>query len=153
MSRPNEDEVLEGHPIRYVIASVLIDGTGDQEPALLDDAGIQKISDEIDKTSGSEELVDAVEMLLGVAYNIETTHRSPVTAQKLIDVVERESVLRSLRDLNRAKQQKRAEEVQKASDKLKQFTGADSGKQAPKKDEAAPKGSIKLGSLNFPKKL
>lgn len=153
MSRPNEDPLLDGHPIRYVIASVLIDGSGDQEPAQLDDLGIEKISEEIDRTSKNEELVDAVEMLLGVAYSIETTHKSPQTAQKLIDIVERESVLRALRELNRAKNAKRAEEVQKNADRLKEFTGSDSGKKAPKNDEAAPKGSIKLGSLNFPKKL
>lgn len=153
MSRPNEDPLLDGHPIRYVIASVLIDGSGDQEPAQLDDLGIEKISEEIDRTSKNDELVDAVEMLLGVAYSLETTHKSPHTAQKLIDIVERESVLRALRELNRAKNAKRAEEVQKNADRLKEFTGSDSGKKAPKNDEAAPKGSIKLGSLNFPKKL
>jgi hypothetical protein len=153
MSRPNEDPLLDGHPIRFVIASVLIDGSGDEEPAQLNEAGIQKITEEIDRTTKSDELVDAVEMLLGVAYSLETTHKSPVTAQKLIDIVERESVLRALRELNRAKNAKRAEEVQKAADKLKEFTGSESGKKAPKNDEAAPKGSIKLGSLNFPKKL
>lgn len=153
MNRPTEEPVLDGHPIRFVIASVLTDGAGDEEPAQLNDAGVQKISEEIDSCAGSEELVDAVEMLLGVAYSIETTHKSPVTAQKLIDIVERESVLRSLRELNRQKNAKRAEEVQKNADKLKEFTGSESGKKAPKNDEAAPKGSIKLGSLNFPKKL
>lgn len=153
MGRPNEDQLVDGHPIRYVIASVLIDGAANEEPALLDDAGIDKITQELDRTIGSEELVDAVEMLLGVAYNVETAHQSPVTAQKLIDIVERESVLRALRELNRNKNQKRAEEVQKQADKLTQFTGSESQKKAPKTDDAAPKGSIKLGSLNFPKKL
>src|SRR5688572_19511405 len=153
MTRAHEDPLLEGHPIRYLIASVLVDGAVDEEPALLTDAGIDKITEEIDRTIGSQELVDAVEMLLGVAYDLETAHRSPNTAQKLIDVVERDKVLRALRDLNRQKNQKRAEEVQKAADKLTQFTGSESGKKAPKTDDAAPAGSIKLGSLNFPKKL
>jgi hypothetical protein len=153
MARANEDPLVDGHPIRYLIASVLLDGSADQEPALLDDAGIEKITTELDRNIGSEELVDAVEMLLGVAYNIETAHHSPFTAQKLIDIVEREPILRALRELNRNKNQKRAEEVQKQADKLTQFTGSESQKKAPKNDDAAPKGSIKLGSLNFPKKL
>jgi hypothetical protein len=153
MSRLEEEELLEGHPIRYVIASVLLDGAGEEEPAVLTDAGVLKVTEEIDRTIGGEELVDAVEMLLGVAYSLETTHKSPVAAQKLIDVVERESVLRALRELNRQKNAKRADEVQKNADKMNAFTGSDSGKKAPRAEDSAPKGSVKLGSLNFPKKL
>jgi hypothetical protein len=148
-----EGAELDGHPIRFVIAGVLKDGVGKEEPAVLDDRGTDAITKELDKTIGSEELVDAVEMILGIAYTLETQQKSPGTAQKLIDIVEREKVLGALKDLNRKKAAQRAEEVAKTANKFTGFTGGDPQKKAPRPDEAAPKGSIKLGSLTFPKKL
>lgn len=144
---------LEGHPIRYLVASVLRDGERGEEPALLDEDGAALIRSEIDKVLDSPELVDVVEMILGIAHALEVEQRSPTAAAALLDLVEREPVIESLKELNRKKDAERSEAVAKAAGKFTGFTGSESQKKAPKDSEAAPKGSIKLGSLDFPKKL
>lgn len=143
----------DGHPIRDLVAELLVDGAAGQEPAVLPPEALAKLKGEIDKYVGSQELVDVVETLLLIANLLEVQQKSPSCAGELCDLVERESVINALKDLNRQKDAQRAEQVHKTAEKFSGFTGSTSSRNAPKTGEAAPKDSIKLGNLNFPKKL
>jgi hypothetical protein len=153
MSDPTENQELEGHPIRYLIAAVVKDGDPKKEPAVFDADGLEQIRKEIRSHIGSPELVDCVETVLGLAAALEVEQRSPRAAQALFQLVENDEIIKALKELNQKKDAQRAEAVAKAADKLTAFTGSESQKKAPKSDDHAPKGSIKLGNLDFPKKL
>lgn len=143
----------EDHPIRDVVAELLVDGGAGQEPAVLPPDALARIRQEIDKHVGAPDLVDVVETILLCANFLEVQQKSPGCAGELCDLVERETVINALKELNRQKEQKRAEQVQKTAEKFSGFTGSATNKKAPKADQSAPKGSIKLGNLDFPKKL
>lgn len=153
MAEQKQDPQSDGHPIRYLIASVLKDGEPGKEPAELQPEGLETIRGAIRSYIGSKELVDCVEMVLAVAGSLEVDHKSPKAAALLFQLVENDEIIGALKELNREKEADRSEHVAKAADKLTAFTGVDSQKKAPKGDESAPKGSVKLGSLDFPKKL
>ena len=152
MTEPQE---REDHAIKNVIASLLEDGGPGQEPAQLPKAAVEQLRQIVDAYAATPtpELVDVVETMLLVATVLEQQQKSPTCAGTLCDLVERENVINALKQLNRQKDAMRAEEVAKTADNFSAFTGDDSKKKAPKADEAAPKGSIKLGNLDFPKKL
>jgi hypothetical protein len=140
------------HPIRDIVAMVVKDGGPGEEPALLDPAGLSRIRTELDALIGSDELVDAVDTLLLIADVLAIDQKSETCALRICELVEREEIISALRELNRKKETARAEAVAKSADKFTDFVGADA-KKAPKGTDPAPKGSIKVGSLDFPKKL
>lgn len=145
----------DGHPIRDLVAELLTDGQHGQEAAVLSKEAQEKLKAEIDKyvAAPTPELVDVVETILLIANLIEVQQKSPSCAGLLCDLVERETVINALKDLNRQKDAQRAEQVAKTADKFSGFSGNETQRKAPKADETAPKGSIKLGNLDFPKKL
>jgi hypothetical protein len=148
-----EEAQRDGHPIRDVVALLIKDGGPGEEPAVLDEVGLAQIREELDSLIGQEELVDAVDTLLLLADVIALQQKSEKCAVKLCEVVERDEVVDALRALNRKKDAERAEAVAKTAEKFTGFVGQNSTKKAPKNSDAAPKGSVKLGSLDFPKKL
>lgn len=142
-----------GHRIRVVIATTVQDGVAGKESAHFTPEGLETIRTEIRSFLGKPELIDCVEDVLTIVGFLELEEKSPKAAQALYELVENPEVIESLKAINRHLDAERADNVAKAADKLQQFTGQDSQKKAPKADEETPKGTMKLGNLDFPKKL
>jgi hypothetical protein len=147
------EEAEGGHRIRRVIAQVVRDGGAGQEAAVFTPEALETIREEIRTWMGKPELVDCVEDVLTIVAHLEEDEKSPKAAQALYVLVENDEVVASLKNLVRQQDSERAEKVADAADKLNEFTGKESNRKAPMADEAAPKGSMKLGNLDFPKKL
>lgn len=147
-----ETPELEEHPIRTFIAGLLKDGKPGEERAQLDAKALAQIRGEITKYLPSPDLQRCIDMVLAIAAHIRTQYQSPRTAAALAQLTTGEDIAKALRDLTRQMVANNAEHLAQRASKFAGFAGS-SGRVAPPTDAKAPRGSMKIGSLSFPKKL
>lgn len=147
---------LDPHPIRDVVAHLLKDGT--DEPARFDEEAQKKVSEAVDEylKQGDRELQDVIRTLIAIFEWLRDEQRSPKAAEALKATFKRPEVIERI---NQIEDEMRAEEneertssVEKNAKEFGKLAGQDA-KTAPKVGDKAPAGSLKLGNLNFPKKL
>ena len=157
MSSSNELADREDHPIKVIIANVLKDGEGDQEKAVFEAEGLQVIEQAVDLLIETNELFPAVETVLLVVHALEHQQDSPIAAGQLLDIVERDVVIDAMKKVNEkrnaGKEEEAREGVEQKAEDFRGFAGKESDKQAPTQDEEDPEDSVKLGDLDFPKRL
>lgn len=139
--------------VQRFVAERVGDGEEGQEPAFLPPESIEEIEQLVDAFIGLPELIDAVETILIIAHALEVEKNSVQAAMKLIAIVERQKVLDAMKALNRKKDDERREDVGKTAKEFSKFAAKEQSNTAPKEDEEAPKGSLKLGALDFPKRM
>ncbi|MCK6550589.1 hypothetical protein L6R52_32425 [Myxococcota bacterium] len=138
------------HPI-VELASTLLARTSPRPPHQLDDASAEQLRAELAKLEGQTELRDAVAGLIRLACHLDLEARSPDAAERLLRLLEAHAV-EPLRALEAADGEAVVEGVAEAKRELDRFRGTREGPKAPKVGEDAPKGSVKLGSLDYPKR-
>lgn len=147
---------LDPHPIRDVVANLLKDGT--DEPALFDEAAQKKLSEAMDAyvAQGDREIHEVVRTLIAIFEWLRDEQKSPKAAEamkvcfKRPDVIERVEAIE--KELRAEENEARASAVEKNAAEFGKMAGK-ANKTAPKVGDKAPAGSLKLGNLNFPKKL
>lgn len=139
--------------VQEALASLVVDGEEGQEPAVFPAESLQKIEGIVDAFIGSTELIDCVETILVVAHLLEVEKESPRAAKKLVAIVDRDKVIDAMKALNNAKDDDRREGVAKTAEQFSKFSASDQQKKAPSDAEDAPKGSLKIGALDFPKRM
>jgi hypothetical protein len=130
------------HPIVERCAQMIV-RSGEAPPFVLDDPGAKLIEDELRALFGTEELRTAVADLIRLACHLDTERSSPEAAQRILAVLE--CCVDPLRALDTAEPDPESE------DAAKKLIGTEPPK-APKVGESAPRGSVKLGSLDYPKR-
>ncbi len=145
---------LDPHPIRDRVAHLLKDGDGKGEPAVIEDEGVKELETLVDEyvNAKTHELHDVVRTLWAITDWLEGEQKSPKTARKIIEVFKREHVIERIMKIEEEMRANEAEKATESGGKFTDFAGGEK-KTAPKVGQKAPKGSLKLGSLNFPKKL
>ena len=147
---------LDPHPIRDVVAQLLKDGT--DEPAAFDEQAQKTLSEAVDQyvAADTHELQEVVRTLIAIFEWLRDEQKSPRAAEALKSTFKRPEVIERV---NKIENEMRAEEndarqseVEKNAAEFDKMAGRDP-KVAPKVGDKAPAGSLKLGNLNFPKKL
>lgn len=138
------------HPI-VELASTLIARASPRPPHDLDDAAAEQLRGELARLEGHVELRDAVAGLLRLACHLDLEARSPEASERLLRLLEAH-VVEPLRALDSAEGEAVVEGVAEAKRDLDRFRGTRETPKAPKVGEDAPKGSVKLGSLDYPKR-
>jgi hypothetical protein len=152
MSAATEEYVFEGHPIRATIALAVRDGQQGQEPAYFSNEAIDMIRTEMRRSVGSHDLMDCVEVVLACALALEEEKSSPKAAKLLIRLCDEPEFLEAMRDLNRDKQARRTESGAHSAERI-ESPAIELIKNAPKPGAPSPKGSVKVASLDFRKKM
>ncbi len=152
MSQATEEFVIEGHPIRATIAMAVRDGQPGQEPAYFSKDAIDTIRAEMQRSIGSHDLMDCVEVVLSCALALEEEKSSPKAAKALIRLCDEPEFLEAMKDLNREKQAERSEAAAHSAVKM-ESKAIELIKSAPRSGAPSPKGSVKVATLDFPKKM
>lgn len=147
---------LDPHPIRDLVAQVLKDGT--DEPALFDQTAHEQVHAAVTAyvEQPDDELLEVVRTCIAIFEWLRDEQKSPKAAEafkatfKRPEVIERINAIEA--KMKAAENAERASQVEKNAAEFGKMTGA-SGRTAPKLGEKAPAGALKLGNLNFPKKL
>jgi hypothetical protein len=141
------------HPIFDLIAEAAEDG--DREPTTFNLDKLKAVTECVDGLLESSELFEAVECVLLVAHALEVERESKRAARTLLDIIERPQVLKAMKSLNRIKDGDRAEGVAASSKAFHKFAQTEGTQTVlpEAKDEEPPEGAVKLGNLNFPKRL
>jgi hypothetical protein len=135
------DESL--HPIADLACELLL--TGGDEPYSFDETALERIGTDLAALFGDTVLRRAVADLLRVACYLDTEASSPAAAQALIRVAS--AAVEPLNALESAD-----EAVASTKREFDRFRGTEEGSRAPKVGEDAPEGSVKLGTLDYPKR-
>lgn len=139
--------------VQEILINLVQDGGDGKEPAFFADEDLATIEKMVDAFFGVPELIDCVETVLVVAHLLETEQSSPRAAKQLVAIVDSPKVIDAMKALNRKKDEERREEVGKTAKEFSKFAAKEEAHVAPKEDEEAPKGSLKLGALDFPKRM
>jgi hypothetical protein len=151
MSGTNRELMLE-HPVRRTIAEVVRDGGPDEEPAVFSPRAIAAIRAEIEKSFGSRDLLDCVATVLACAYALDEDGHSPTAADALLRLCDEPEILEALRALNRDGDDGRRDAFAESAEMI-DSSAIELIKFAPVADAEPPRGSVKLATLDFPKKL
>lgn len=147
---------LDPHPIREIVAHLLKDGT--DEPAMFDDEAKQKLTLVVDDylAQNDREIHEVVRTLIAIFEWLRDDQKSPKAAEAMKTTFKRPEVIDRInaieKEMKGEENAERATAVEKNAAEFGKMAGADA-KTAPKVGEKAPAGSLKLGNLNFPKKL
>lgn len=141
---------LNIHPIVPFAASIIAEQSP-SPPHTLDDAGADAIAEELSKLFGADELRRAVADLLRLACHLDLEAGSPDASRRLVRLLE-EHAVEPLRALDAASGEAATLEVQEAKREFDRFRGDSTHPRAPRLGESAPRGSVKLGSLDYPKR-
>ncbi len=147
---------LDPHPIRDIVANALKDGT--DEPAFLDEPGRSRVTAAVDESlaRGDRDIHEAVRTLIAIFEWLRDDQRSPQAAEALKSCFKRPDVIARVEaievEMRAEEQAARTDAVEKNAAEFGKMAGKGS-KTAPSVGAKAPAGSLKLGNLNFPKKL
>lgn len=147
---------LDPHPIRDEVAQLLKDGT--DEPALFDAEAQKKLSAQIEEylAQDDRELFEVVRTLIAIYEWLRDDQKSPKAAEALKICFKRQDVFERVDAIEKAilaeEEEERKAAVEKNAAEFGKMAGHEA-KTAPKLGAKAPAGSLKLGNLNFPKKL
>lgn len=147
---------LDPHPIRNVVAHLLKDGT--DEPALFDAEAQAKVTEAVDEilNQGDREIHEVVRTMMAIFEWLRDEQKSPKAADafkatfKRPEVIDR--ILEIENEMRAEENEERKSSVEKNAAEFDRMAGKDK-RTAPKVGDKAPAGSLKLGNLNFPKKL
>jgi hypothetical protein len=126
------------------------------EKIVLDDAGVSTIEKEVDRVLDTSALVEVVNAILIIAHYVETELSAPITAQRLVTIVNRAHVLESMHQINGAREAFDLDRARNAAEGFAKLTHrrASIESSAPAFDADDPPGTIKLDKLGlFPKRL
>lgn len=149
---PTDAQLEVRYSIQQLIGGLVQDGAKGQEAAVFDDAAIKTMGDAVDALLGTDDLMQAADAMFVIAHLLHTEQASPKAAQAIVSVLNRENVLASMKKLKEDKDRERAAGTEKSARDFAKFADQ-SGDTAPTTDDEAPKDSLKLDSLNFPKRL
>lgn len=147
---------LEPHEIRDFVAQLLKDGT--DEPALFDEEAHRRLTAAVDEylAKGDREIHAVVRTLIAIYEWLRDEQKSPRAAEHFKSTFKRPEVIERITEIEKAIQaeenEARTSAVEKNAADFGKLAGRDA-KTAPKVGDKAPAGSMKLGSLSFPKKL
>lgn len=135
------------HPIVDFATSLMVPGDG--EACALDASGEARLKEQLSLLYGDPSLRKAVVDLVRLACWLDTEARCPRTSAALVKLLG-ENAVEPLRALKEASA---GGEIDAKPSEFERFRG-DSVRsaKAPQVGEAAPDGSVKAGSLNYPKK-
>ncbi|MEO1228226.1 MAG: hypothetical protein AAFZ18_04910 [Myxococcota bacterium] len=147
---------LDPHPIRDVVAQLLKDGT--DEKALFDDDAQKKLSSVVDDyvAQNDHELQPVVRTLIAIFEWLRDDERSPRAAEALKSTFKRPEVIARVEAIEAEMRSQESESRRSEAEQNAQIFGRMAGRSsqvAPQVGALAPAGSLKLGHLNFPKKL
>ncbi len=148
---------LKPHPIRDLVAQALKDGS--EEPALFDQHAEKVVSDAVTVyvQKQDRELHEVVRTLIAVYEWLRDEQRSPTAAEALKSTFKRPDVIERIHqieaEMKAEEHEARSFEAEKNAEAFGKMAGRDA-KTAPQLgDTTTPEGAVKLGNLNFPKKL
>lgn len=147
---------LDSHPIRDVIARLLKDGT--DEPALFDGDAQKKLNEAMDAyvAQDDREIHEVVRTLIAIFEWLRDEQKSPKAAEAMKACFKRPDVIARIEaieaEMRAEENAARASAVERRAAEFGKMAGAEA-RTAPKVGDKAPAGSLKLGNLNFPKKL
>ncbi len=150
---PTEEQLEVRYSIQQLMGGLAQDGGKGQEPAVFDDAAIKTLSDAVDALLDTDALMQAADAMFVIAHLLHTEQDSPKAAQAIVGVLNREHVLASMKKLKEDKEKERVEGTEKSARSFNKFADRHAGETAPTEEDEAPKDSLKLDSLNFPKRL
>lgn len=150
----NEQEQIR-FQVRDLVASCVREAPGSPEEIVLDDAGVEVISEAVDKVLDTHVLMEVVDAILVIAHYLETEQSAPTVAKRLVEIVNREPVIDSMKRIN---EDRHAGDSEKARDAAEAFAKLTKQRvsilmTAPSVDEKDPEGTVKLASLDFPKRM
>lgn len=138
------------HPIVEFAASLL--SKREDDSYFLDETGALRLEQQLAKHYEDESLRRAVADLIRLACHLDTEVRSPAAAAAILDVLAHAvEPLRALDDPGASKGGV-PDDVGSAKHEFDRFRGKEPSTRAPKVGEEAPEGSVKLGSLDYPKR-
>ncbi len=140
--------------VKEALANLIEDGDDGQEAAVFSAEALSTVEEIVDAfIDEGPDLIDCVETVLIVAHLLETEQGSPRAAKQLVAIVDRDKVIDAMKALNRVKDEERRENVGKTAKEFSKFAAKEESNTAPKEGDEAPKGSLKLGALDFPKRM
>lgn len=147
MATERDDREL--HPIAVLAASLL---TNEGEAAFAyDGPALERLKEEIAELSGDDALRRAVRDLIRLACYLDTEAGSPRAAAALIEALE--VAVEPLRALEaRDAGSEEAGDGDAARKEFERFRGVEPASKAPRVGDEAPKGSVKVGTLDYPKR-
>lgn len=140
------------HPVAE-LAAMMLAKNSPTPPHVLDEASADELRAELARLAGNVELRRATGDLIRLACHLDTAAGSPDAAAAILRVLE--STVEPLRALDAAEGEALAgatEEGSAAKRDFDRFRGSEEAPKAPKIGEGAPQGSVKLGSLDYPKR-
>ena len=145
---------LTPHPIRDKVAHLLKDGTGG-EPAEFPPESAAELSQLLEAyvAQDDHELHEVVRTLISIYEWLKDDEGCPTAADALKATFKTDKVNNRIMAIEKEMQANEAEGATSKGSKFESFADRASDKKAPKVGEEAPEGSLKLGNLNFPKKL
>lgn len=147
---------LDPHPIRDVVAQLLKDGTDEQ--AMFDEEASKKLTEAVDEylAQDDREIHEVVRTLIAIFEWLKDDQKSPQAAEAMKACFKRPEVIERIEaievELRSEENEERKSAVEKNAAEFGKMAGKTT-KNAPKVGDKAPAGSLKLGNLNFPKKL
>ena len=134
------------HPIAE-LAATLLSGGENGEPYALGDIAKTRIVRSLDALFGSIELQIAVSDLIRLACWLDTEAHSKDAADELLEIMKG-----VIEPLEAVLAEHDPESLTDTKQKFDRFRDEEGGPKAPKVGEDAPKGSVKLGTLDYPKR-
>jgi hypothetical protein len=139
-------EDVELHPVAE-LATTLMTGGENGEPYAMSETAKARLTRALDTLHGSIELQLAVSDLIKLGCWLDTEANSPAAANAILEVLKGE-----IAPLEKVLAEHDPESLADTKRSFDRFRGEDAGPKAPQPDQAPPKGTVKLGTLDYPKR-
>jgi hypothetical protein len=154
---PKTPEEAIRFQVRDLVASCVREDTTGPEKIVLDAKGVATISEAVDQVLDTLTLMEVVDAILVIGHYVETELGAPQAAKLLVDIVNREAVIDSMKRVNDMRTTADREKARKAAEAFASFTERRRElaiqMTAPGVGDEDPDGTVKLNSLKFPKRL
>lgn len=155
MTAPTLSKEAEDIRFRFrdLIAAQLVDGP--DQVARIDDPGLLVVQKALDELLDTEAMIEAVDAILVIGHYLEVELKSPVAAQRIVDLVNREVILESMRRIHQARQERDKDRSRQGAEDFNKFAQRSPTieKVVADPNAEAPSSAVKLNSLAFPKRL
>lgn len=153
--RPKDENEAIRLQVRDLVATCVREAPGGPELIVLDEDGAKVISEAVDRVLDTHVLMEVVDAMLVIAHYLETEASAPTVAKQLIEIVNRESVIDSMKRINEDRHAGDSEKARTAAAEFAKLTHQRVNilMTAPSVEDEDPEGTVKLASLDFPKRL
>src|SRR5688572_15720630 len=107
---------------RDLVACCLREDSSGREKIVLDDRGVATIAEAVHRVLDTTTLMEVVDAILIIGHHLETELSAPLAAKRLVNIVNRPTVLDSMKRINRERGALAEERARESADEFAKLT-------------------------------